>query len=409
MKLSPLPEALDGDHWTVESGTGSCNTVNRTLLVPMGESAGDRFVRNHEMAHAKITPRHAASKLAERYELSMDAMQACEDLRVHRFLYKSGVECCGCVTQDEMNRLVERAHTNVRQIALLVVASLYTDDHLRVVEALRPKVAEDQLNVLLEKTHLIDRRMNSARNLFRPIGFKNATAPAAKLFDALFPEDATLCSSDESAVPLDTMKATDYRPIKTRSGSWGTLSIATLPSSLLRHVPAISRKRTYRDEGACLAAPYRLPIDGRIFSRFRPARGGTVLIDGSGSMNLSGEDLEKIVVTAPASTVAIYSGRATTGTLTIIGLKGRVASNEGLLKARVGSGNIVDGPALQWLSKQAEPRIWVSDAYVTGKHDRTSVDLSAEAQVLCHKHRIRRVPKPDAVVDFLEAIRRPMN
>jgi hypothetical protein len=122
-------------------------------------------------------------------------------------------------------------------------------------------------------------------------------------------------------------------------------------------------------------------------------------------MNLSREDLEKIVVTAPATTVAIYSGRSTAGTLTIIGTTGRVATTEGLQKAVVGTGNIVDGPALMWLSKQQEPRIWVSDAYVTGEHDRTSVDLSAEVQVLCNKFRIRRVPKPEAVVDFLGAIR----
>jgi hypothetical protein len=405
MKISPLPEALDGHNWVVESGTGSCNTVSRTLLVPMGESDGDRFVRNHEMAHAKITPRHTASKLAEKYELSMDAMQVCEDLRVHRFLYKSGVDCCGCVTQEEMNRLIERASTSVRKIALLLVSGLYTDDHLRVVEALRPKVTEDQLNDLLEKTQLIDRRMSTARNLFRPIGFKNGTAPAAKLFDALFPEDSDLSSPTESAVPLEALKSGEYRPVKHKAATWGTLNIETLPSSLLRHVPSISRKRTFRDEGACLAAPYRLPIDGRIFSHFQPAQGGTVLIDGSGSMNLSREDLEKIVVTAPATTVAIYSGRSTSGTLTIIGTKGRVATREALQKAVVGSGNIVDGPALNWLSKQAEPRIWVSDAYVTGKHDRTSVDLSAEVQLLCNKFRIRRVPKPEAVVDFLGAIR----
>lgn len=405
MKISPLPEALDGHHWVVESGTGSCNTVSRTLLVPMGESAGDRFVRNHEMAHAKITPRHTASKLAEKYELSMDAMQVCEDLRVHRFLYKSGVDCCGCVTQDEMNRLIERASTSIRKIALLLVAGLYTDDHLRVVEALRPKVTEDQLNDLLEKTNLIDRRMSSARNLFRPIGFKNATAPAAKLFDALFPEDSDLSSPTETAVPLEALKSGEYRPVKHKAATWGTLNIATLPSSFLRHVPSISRKRTYRDEGACLAAPYRLPVDGRIFTRFQPAQGGTVLIDGSGSMNLSREDLEKIVMTAPATTVAIYSGRSTSGTLTIIGTKGRVATREGLKKSHYGSGNIVDGPALNWLSKQQEPRLWVSDGYVTGKLDRTSVDLSAEVQVLCNKFRIQRVPKPQAVVDFLGAIK----
>ena len=58
--------------------------------------------------------------------------------------------------------------------------------------------------------------------------------------------------------------------------------------------------------------------------------------------------------TAPASTVAIYSGRGASGTLTIIGKKGRVADADGLSKARIGTGNIVDGPALEWLGKLCE-------------------------------------------------------
>jgi hypothetical protein len=412
MNIFPLPEALDGNHWTVEQGTGSCDTVSRTLLVPMGDSSSDRFVRNHEMAHAKITPRHSASKLAEKYGLSMDAMQVAEDLRVHRFLHKTGVECSGALSEQEMVLYVDKCKTSVRKIALLLLASLYTEDYVRAVDALRSRISEDSLNTILEKVQLVDRRMNSARNLFRPIGFKNATAPAAKLFDALFPADETISASTSEitdALPLKAMMNGDGRSGKSRAASWGTLSIKTLPSTLLRHVPAIARQKAYRDEGVCLSAVHRLPVDGRIFTRFKPQLGGTVLIDGSGSMNLSRTDLEKIVTTAPASTLALYSGRGTSGTLTIIGKRGRVADADGLSKARIGNGNIVDGPALEWLGKQAEPRILVSDGFVTGKHDRASVDLGAEAQVLCNKFRIQRVAKPEAVCGFFAASRRGRN
>jgi len=131
-----------------------------------------------------------------------------------------------------------------------------------------------------------------------------------------------------------------------------------------------------------------------------------VLIDGSGSMNLSQKRLARIVTIAPMSTVAIYCGRSTTGTLTIIRKKGRYADEDGIAQARVGPGNIVDGPALQWLGKQQEPRIWVSDGFVTGKHDRSSIDLAAEALALCHKYGIRRIPKPKAVCDFFRKPRK---
>jgi hypothetical protein len=101
--------------------------------------------------------------------------------------------------------------------------------------------------------------------------------------------------------------------------------------------------------------------------------------------------------------VATYSGNRTSGTLHIVARKGRVANADGLRLARSsGSGNIVDGPALQWLAQQQAPRLWVSDGYVTGKYDRSSIDLGADAQIICNKAKIRRVEKAQAVADALK-------
>ena len=78
----------------------------------------------------------------------------------------------------------------------------------------------------------------------------------------------------------------------------------------------------------------------------------------------------------------------------MVARKGRVVDHAGLVKARsYGNGNIVDGPALEWLAKQSEPRFWISDGLVTGEHDKTSIDLGAEAQVICNRAGIRRVDR----------------
>ena len=120
-------------------------------------------------------------------------------------------------------------------------------------------------------------------------------------------------------------------------------------------------------------------------------------------MRLTSEELLKIVTTAPAATIAIYSGRRAKGKLTIIGRKGMVATEEGLQQARkVGNGNVVDGPALKWLSKQNSPRLWVSDGLVTGKNDKTGINLAIECQNICHRSDIKRVEKSDAVCDLLK-------
>jgi hypothetical protein len=172
----------------------------------------------------------------------------------------------------------------------------------------------------------------------------------------------------------------------------------------MRSVASLSRRSAYSDEGTFLKAPYRLPIDGRVFRQYRAAKGGTVLVDISGSMNLTHQDIRQIVAAAPATTVGVYCGRGDSGQLTVVARKGRVVDSHTLAKARIGNGNIVDGPALQWLAKHPGPRLWISDGYVSGKQDRASVDLGAEAQVICNRADIRRI-KQVATKEIVASLR----
>jgi hypothetical protein len=121
-------------------------------------------------------------------------------------------------------------------------------------------------------------------------------------------------------------------------------------------------------------------------------------------MSLSLQDLKKIVAVAPAATIAVYSGRGKSGTLTIIGERGRLVDDRGLQEACQSSGNIIDGPSLRWLSLQESPRIWVSDGLVTGEDDHHTIDLAVDAQRICSQAQIRRVGKAEAVADLLKAI-----
>ena len=398
LTCSPIPEALDGNKWDVKNGSGSCDTVSRVMRVPLGSSDADRFIRNHEMAHAKITPRQSPKKQCEKYGVSIDAMQVCEDLRVHHYLEHAHIDRCGSFTQVEMDELVKRKLDNDRTLAMTLVACRNTADWDRAVESMTLQVEPSRLQPILDKVIAIDHTLQRGRGIGRPIGFKNCTISAAKLFDIFFPETGPA----DVHVPMGALMREAYR--RRGNAQWGDMEIENLPATLSRRIPSVSRTKTYRDEGTNLSAVYRLPIDGRIFSRHRAHKGGTVLIDGSGSMQLTSEELLRIVTTAPAATIAIYSGRSKSGKLTIIGRKGMVATEAGLASARrSGSGNIVDGPALKWLSKQSAPRFWVSDGLVTGKHDASSITLAIECQNVCHRSGIKRVEKSDAVCDLLKS------
>lgn len=387
--ISPLPEAIDGRQWKVQEGTGSCDTASRILGVPTDDSPGSRFVRNHELGHAKITPKKAAFKLCKQFGLSMLAMQVVEDLRIHRYLCRIGVAMCGGLSDTEAEEMVLKTSTSDRLLAAHLVASMHTDDYGRVLSALTRHIDESRVEHLTRMARLIDRRMSQGRGLDRSIGFRNGTVPAARLFDRVFPE----AGAPAPQVPLDCL----FMPQKGRSAKWGEMRIDRLEASRSRPIPAVARGRTFCDHGAVLAAPHRLPVDGRVFLRRRNQRGGTILIDASGSMCFGPTDLERITAAAPLATVAVYAGQKRSGTLTVVASRGRMARPDDIRAASYGRGNVIDGPALRWLASQAEPRIWISDGQVTGVGDNPSPDLAVDAIHICRQAGITRVGKTEGV------------
>lgn len=392
-RISPLPEAIDGRQWTVQEGTGSCDTVSRILGVPGDDSPGSRFVRNHELGHAKITPRVPAYKQCRKFGVSMDALQVCEDLRIHRFLGRTGIDMGGVLTDEEADHFVRRVVDSDRQLAAHLVASMHTGDHRRILSAVQRHVEEGRRHLIVRLTGLVDARMARGRGLDRPIGFRNATIPAARLFDAVFPLDGAAAAE----LPTDLL----FQPVRGRSARWGEMRVETLPPSRSRPIPAAARGRSFSDHGAVLSAAHRLPVDGRVFLRRRRQPGGTVLIDASGSMRFTPADLERITAAAPLATVAVYAGRGRSGTLAIVASRGRVACADSLRQAARGTGNVIDGPALRWLAGQPEPRVWISDGHVTGRGDQSSADLVVNAIQICRQGRIRRAAKVEEVSDLL--------
>lgn len=399
--ISPLPEAIDGRPWAIAfgpPGSGSMDPTARRMVVPPGTDPSSRFIRSHELAHSKITPRIAAYKQCIKHGVSMDALQCCEDLRVHHFLDHVGVECTGSLSDTEAEQVVDNLVGSMRSLAATMVSSRRTKDWVKLRAAVQRRLDPSAWQALLSSIRLIDKRLQAGKGMYRPIGMRNCTAPAARLFDALFFENADPAQLHDTQLPLKDMGLPRG---KTR---WGTMTIESVPISQSKKTLAHSRMNIYRDEGSVLKAAYRLPVDGRVFCRTRRYKGGTVLVDVSGSMHFTTEDLERIVASAPATTVAVYSGRGKAGVLTVVAQKGRMATASSLRLAQShGNGNIIDGPALGWLSTQPIPRIWVSDGMVTGVGDQNSIDLGADAQLICRKGKIRRVDKAAAACQVLRA------
>jgi hypothetical protein len=191
---------------------------------------------------------------------------------------------------------------------------------------------------------------------------------------------------------------------------WGPMEIVAPPLShhcaRTRHTtpPKIVRGFTgaFRFPGRAL-----LPAsDGRAFAhRYRvPGCQGTLLIDCSGSMRgqVTHERIMDVLVHAPGSTIGLYGGQPgdQSGTLLIAARNGLHVGKE-VLDSLKNAGNVVDGPALQWLSRQKLPRIWVSDGAVTGVGDQSALNLQTEVESLIRAAHIRHVPTLDAY--FMDA------
>lgn len=175
-----------------------------------------------------------------------------------------------------------------------------------------------------------------------------------------------------------------------RGGRWGQLTI--VEKKLVDKLAAReARKVRPADVGAVPRYMHRLLTDQRVFGRRRKKKAfqGTVLIDCSGSMRLTPEDVDAILRRWPAVTVATYAGSGESGQLWIVAKRGRRAK-AGDIKPP-GGGNVVDGPCLDWLAKQKEPRVWISDGGVTGIGDASTFDFVKDAAMKMKKGRIKRL------------------
>jgi hypothetical protein len=154
-------------------------------------------------------------------------------------------------------------------------------------------------------------------------------------------------------------------------------------------------------EGTVIRYPGRYCIDRAIFRRLVRRRGGSVLVDTSGSMSLDANDIERILRGAPAATlVAMYSGSGKKGELRVVARDGRRATAKHL--EPFGPGNIVDTHALAWLAKQPAPRVWISDGHVTGVGDVPSPAIKRRCKEICRRAAIRRVTNVEDAARVLE-------
>lgn len=392
----PFPEAIDRDdtpdRFTVSSGSESRTDLTHGVMVIDAGGVCDscgvdhaRATRLHEMGHVAFTPADW-QKRAERAKDKPPAwvVNAAEDARLIRLRRTHGLDSSPMLLCEKRGEHKSAILNAVRAGSLLsiggIVSAAYASEDDAPVQIAAEDVAKDlESQGKSAEADAVRRMVSLTRNAVaeriwythdKPTFRSSLTLARDLMLIAAQVEEEYAEEKEIKDAEKKTIIKKGKRPSGGRrpSNTWGEMEIVRPP--LTRHSPTgMDRKFTAREEGPIPTRFDRWSIDRRIFRMKKRVKGAAVLVDASGSMAWSEEDLQRVLEEVPAATVALYSGMGKGGKLVIVAEKGRRAS-WAVVKQHIRSGNIIDGPAMEWLSEQPQAiKVWVSDGGFTGPGD----------------------------------------
>lgn len=443
----PLPEAIFEGPWKVElemSSTGSCNKTDKVFRAPFdthvegrtgeyeGVFANREAVRIHEYLHlqlssmsptdhprvqeildrVKSTPAGAKGKqILETFASSvLDGVGSLEDLRVNEIAVKEGAPNIASsirdnfVTKQQITDKVNRITNEITKLKLkksdpipnkltYVLGCLLTCvSHTGAEETTRPLRSYIEKTIDQDYFDLLDtviREVKSERT------FDSVVDGAIKLAFEFYNREMSLMLQEESKkeekekgelMPVEDGKKR-LPPQGDNQHKWGKMTIVEPPRPIKVKPPKMYVRR---DTGMAIRSPERILTDGLSFREKIQTEEplGTILLDMSGSMGLRQSQILALIKADIEVKVAGYEGSDNKGELTILADK---MSCVDTIERRFG-GNVIDGPALEWLATQKGPLTWISDGGITGEGD-ASMGLVTRTKVekFCEDNHIERV------------------
>lgn len=441
--------------WTVEDcravrGEPRTDVTNRVMFAPAGDSELADVIRGHEMVHAKVSPTtEQFEKWVKREIASQTALTVSEELRVNFLCQKVGIDVKSHLSDGSELATGERMALakDWAGCVAMAVATAGTAGHKHFLNGVRrhDRAWGDHLLDIGKRAIREMKRADKAGYLgstdiagdgLAPYGF-HYTEVVAEWVDRLasFPPpkgrlttgkkgkkgDKSLDKSegekahsnlhdaeegeegDKSGNPLDeiTPITDDLRGVP----KWGELVVERMPMPRLSK-GGIGKKRVATNMGRRPRRIHRYLTDPsmRIFDRTVRGSGGMVIIDASGSMSFTTEQIAQIIEHAPGATVALYSWRREGATnLWVVADKGRMV--EGVESIDYGHGNGVDYPALVWGVKNRReantPLVWVTDGGVVGVQDNFHGTLAMQCLNYARKNRFIIVPHVEEAIEQL--------
>jgi hypothetical protein len=361
------------------------------ILSPAADDAFGITVRGHETRHAT---KHTLGRKKPMTENAMFAMQHVDDVNVETMKLPS-------ISGDGLEEY-RRAHlavavkdlrgivNEVRAIKAGTRKDSWQDRNRRLVNALRtkamlahyrgvydrevvsPKTKRQSVAASIKLRKVMGDNLTLALDniikLARSSRGRNRAISMLTLLMESAPEDETR-EDDEPRGGMDSeiLSRADFG-----TDLEGEFKIVDLKpkSAFNSREKQITQK--YAPDGVHLNASRYVPAivsgdsHGLFSRRVKHKPGGTVVIDASGSMGATIENLSQLAKLVPTSTIAYYSGNDhAKGQLTIYADKGMRYAGE-LPEESVKGGNSVDLAAVRWLFAHPKPWTLISDLQFTG-------------------------------------------
>lgn len=433
------------DEWEVQSGTATrgdawTNIDKRRMRVPRDDSPLSRSIRAHELMHAKVSP--PTLVVPSSYgDLDHNLVAACEEIRVN-FLSRHVGNDVDSLTDGTEHIAAERMVTSGDGVALqhLIVSTFGTKVNDKIMRSIKKKCDERGTPRIYESAKALRKVLRSQT---RQWSYRISDRVGSTTLTSV--DDYGTCDECGEYAEEDCENEVHTRTVDLPIGFLHTLKLARLLENysmavgmtpdksdgdkhaelpvgdeafaplIIRKLPMpervagrLGRRRVATDIGTNPRRIHRHLTDPerRIFDRRVRGLGAVILIDQSGSMHLSTDDLWDMIKSAPGATIIGYSHQPSSSGVPntwVLAEGGHVVS-----EVPVGNGgNGVDGPALTFAlakRKKNEPFIWVCDGQVTSYSDGITKSGEVFCRNLVKKHNIHMVSTVKESVDAIKLV-----
>lgn len=463
MKHYAEPEWLgrkdtENGEWQVEDceprrGIPATSIVERKMLAPTHDTEQARVIRAHEMMHAKVSPAGEWDTWKKRGIASIEAMVVCEELRVNLLCEKAGFAVGSHLADGGETADGERlACTNDWKGAVhMAIATAGTASNKAFLNGIRrhnrvwgkaladiSKRAVKEMEKAYRTGNLASTETHRMARL-APMGFifterlaewvdrlAGMEAPTEEEANAKGSSDSDDKGDSEGGSPTaevthsnvnlgkaesefrEKIKRVTPDAMDGRTPYWGELVVEKLPLPIVMN-GNLGKKKSASNVGRSPRRLHRYMSDPqkRIFDNKKRGLGGVVVVDASGSMSLTRDDVRKILEASPGATVIAYSEvnrDPSAPNAWILADRGRMADEF----PEMGQGNGVDFPAVEWGVKHRQhssaPVIWVTDGGVCGPNQGFSELLANQCTAYCLEKKVHVVEDAGQAVELLTAL-----